>query len=147
MKAIRQYEFGAADVLRYEDVPDPVPGPDEVRIRVAVAGMHLVDTTIRRGSAEGPPLPELPTTPGREVAGVIDVAAVRALHELPGQLSYEAAVALVGTGRTALAVLELAALGPSDVVLVSGAAGGLGALLLQAARRAGAVTVGLAQAA
>ena len=51
MKAIRQYAFGDADVLRYEDVPDPVPGPDEVRIRVAVAGMHLVDTTIRRGSA------------------------------------------------------------------------------------------------
>src|SRR5215207_3738977 len=156
MKAIRQYEFGAADVLRYEDVPDPVPGPDQVRIRVAVAGMHLVDTTIRRGSAEGPPLPELPTTPGREVAGVIDraadpswvgrrvvahlgqagggyaelaVAPVDALHQLPDHLSYEAAVALVGTGRTALAVLEL------------------GALLLQAARRAGAVTVGLAQAA
>ena len=172
MKAIRQYEFGAADVLRHEDVPDPVPGPDQARIRVAVAGMHLVDTTIRRGSAEGPPLPALPVTPGREVAGVVDAAAdpswvgrrvvahlgqanggyaelavapVASLHALPDHLSYEAAVALVGTGRTALAVLELAALGPSDVVLVPGAAGGLGSLLLQAARRAGAVTVGLAR--
>ena len=61
MKAIRQYEFGEADTLRYEDVPDPEPGPGQVRVRVAVAGAHLVDTTLRRGSAEGPPLPDLPT--------------------------------------------------------------------------------------
>lgn len=174
MKAIRQYEFGDADVLRYEDVPDPVPGPDQVRIRVAVAGMHLVDATLRRGLREGPPLPALPATPGREVAGVVElapdpawigrrvvahlgqagggyaelaVAPVASLHVLPDTLSFEAAVALIGTGRTALAVLELARLGPDDVVLVPGAAGGLGALLTQAARRAGAVPVGLAQAA
>jgi NADPH2:quinone reductase len=75
------------------------------------------------------------------------VAPIGSLHPLPDHLSYEAAVALVGTGRTALAVLELAALGPSDVVLVPGAAGGLGALLVQAARRAGALTVGLARTA
>ena len=174
MKAIRQYEFGEADTLRYEDVPDPEPGPGQVRIRVAVAGAHLVDTTLRRGSAEGPPLPDLPTTPGREVAGTVDllgpgvdagwlgrrvvahlgatgggyaelaVAPVAALHALPDTLAADAAVALVGTGRTALAVLELAAVGPDDVVLVPGAAGGLGALLTRAVRRAGAVAVGLA---
>jgi NADPH2:quinone reductase len=171
VQAIRQYEFGGPDTLRYEDVPDPEPFPDQVRIRVEVCGVHLVDTTLRRGEPTGPPLPALPYTPGREVAGVVDraadaswlgkrvvahlgaasggyasmaVAPVAALHELPDSLSAAAAVALIGTGRTALAVLDLAQLTPSDVVLVPGASGGLGVLLTQAARAAGATTVGLA---
>ena len=64
MKAIRQYEFGEADTLRYEDVPDPEPSEGQVRIRVAAAGVHLVDTTIRRGGQIGPnPPPTLPMTP------------------------------------------------------------------------------------
>lgn len=53
MRAIRQYEFGEADTLRYEDVPDPEPGEGRVRIRAA-AGVHLVHTTIRRGGQLGP---------------------------------------------------------------------------------------------
>lgn len=169
MKAIRQYEFGGPDTLRYEEVPDPSPGPDEVRIRVEAAGVHLIDASLRRGVQPGPPLPTLPTTPGREVAGVVEtpgpwagrrvvthlgptgggyaeraVAPIAALHELPASLPAEAAVALIGTGRTALAILEDAAPGPSDVVLVPGAAGGLGVLLSQATREAGATVVGLA---
>lgn len=176
MKAIRQYEFGGPDTLRYEDGPDPVPGPDQVLVQVAACGVHLVDTTLRAGRPGGPPLPALPVTPGREVAGTVSalgpgvdpgwlgrrmvahlgpanggyaelaVAPVASLHALAPSMSYEA-VALIGTGRTALAVLELAALGPSDVVLVPSAAGGLGHLLVQAARRAGAYTIGLASAA
>ena len=175
MKAIRQHEFGDADTLRYEEVADPVPAPDQVRIRVAAAGVHLVDASIRRGQPLGPnPPPTLPMTPGREVAGTVDllgsdvaarwlgrrvvahlgmvsggyaelaVAPVASLHELPDDLAEDAAVALVGTGRTALAVLELAPSTADDVVLVTGAAGGLGALLVQAAARTGAVVVGAA---
>ncbi|HEV7653385.1 MAG TPA: zinc-binding dehydrogenase [Mycobacteriales bacterium] len=168
MKAIRQYEFGDADTLRYEDAPDPVPGPDHVRIRVEAAGVHLIDASLRRGEQPGPPLPTLPTVPGREVAGVVDspgpwsgqrvvahlgpagggyaslaVAPVSSLHEVPSSLSLADAVALVGTGRTALAILEDAEVIPSDVVLIPGAAGGLGTLLTQAAHDAGAMTVGL----
>ncbi len=175
MKAIRQYEFGEADTLRYEDVPDPSPAEGQVRIRVAAAGVHLVDTTIRRGGQLGPnPPPTLPMTPGREVAGTVDalgpgvdpgwagkrvvahlgpvsggyaelaVTAAGSLHELPAELPYDAAVALIGTGRTAVAILELAALTADDVVLVTAAAGGIGALLVQAGRRAGATVVGAA---
>src|ERR1043165_1610894 len=71
--AIRQYEFGPAEVLRFEEVPAPVPGRGQVRVRVAAAGVHLLDTAIRSGASGGPmPLPELPVTPGREVAGVVD---------------------------------------------------------------------------
>jgi NADPH2:quinone reductase len=171
VKAIRQYEYGGPDTLRYEDVPDPEPGPDQVRIRVEAIGLHLIDTTLRAGRQPGPPLPTLPYTPGREVAGVVEaspdpswlgtrvvahlgpanggyaelaVAPVSALHVLPASMAAEAAVALIGTGRTALAILELAELGPSDTVLVPGASGGLGVLLTQAARTARARTVGLA---
>jgi NADPH:quinone reductase len=71
VRAIRQYEFGGPDTLRYEDLPDPTPGADQVRIEVHASGVHLIDATLRAGRQEGPPLPSLPTTPGREVAGVV----------------------------------------------------------------------------
>jgi len=175
MHAIRQHEFGPPGVLRLEEVPDPGPGPGQVRIAVAAAGVHLLDTTIRAGRSGGPfPLPELPMTPGREVAGVVDAVgegvdpawlgrravahlgqasggyatrAVReadAVHEVPSALALPAAVAMIGTGRTALGVLEAAPPGPDDTVLILGAAGGLGSLLVQAAKDAGARVVGAA---
>ncbi|MCO1656035.1 zinc-binding dehydrogenase [Pseudonocardia humida] len=175
MKAIRQHEFGGPDTLRYEEVPDPVPGPGRVRIAVAAAGVHLLDTFIRAGRAGGPfPLPALPMTPGREVAGTVEalgpgvddawrgravvahlgqahggyaqlaVADVTALHAVPDGLSPAEAVAMIGSGRTAVGILRVAAIGPDDVVLVPAAAGGMGALFVQAARNAGAKVVGLA---
>ena len=73
MRAIRQHAFGGPQVLRLEEVPDPRPAAGQVRIRVQSAGVHLIDTVIRLGEASGPyPMPELPMTPGREVAGVVD---------------------------------------------------------------------------
>jgi NADPH:quinone reductase len=177
MHAIRQHEFGPAEVLRYEEVPDPEPAEGEVRIAVEAAGVHLVDTNIRQGPGSSPfPAPELPYTPGREVAGVVDavglgadaawvgqrvvthlgrdpriggyaertVVAAESLHELPAGLDAPTAVAAIGTGRTAVAVLDVAALTADDVVLVTAAAGGMGSLFLQAARNAGALGVGVA---
>jgi NADPH2:quinone reductase len=120
------------------------------------------------------PLPALPTIPGREVAGTVEavagdvdgpwvgrrvvahlgaasggyaervVAPATALHALPEQLSADLAVAAIGTGRTALGILEIAALTAEDTVLIPAAAGGIGSLLVQAARRAGAEVVALA---
>jgi len=174
MHAIRLHEFGPAGNLRYEEVADPEPGPGQVRIAVGAAGVHLIDTAIRSGRQMGPmPLPELPDIPGREVAGVVDAAgegvdgwlgrrvvahlgpasrgyaelAVREaehLHALPDGMPDEVAVALIGTGRTAMAILDVARIEPGDVVLVTAAAGGLGALLTQAAGRAGARVIGAA---
>ena len=57
MWAVRQDRFGAAEELRYEEVPDPTPGDGQVRIRVESAGVHVVDTAIRRG--EPGPYPTL----------------------------------------------------------------------------------------
>jgi NADPH2:quinone reductase len=175
MHAIRLHAFGPAANLRYEEVDDPRPGPGQARIAVAACGVHLIDTALRAGRSMGPlPLPELPTIPGREVAGVVDaigpgvdeqwvgrrvvahlgpasggyaelaVRETEALRPLPDGLADDAAVAMIGTGRTALAILEVAALTADDVVLVTAAAGGLGSLLVQAARNAGATVVGVA---
>jgi NADPH2:quinone reductase len=174
MQAIRQYEFGPPDVLLAEDVPDLHPGPDQVRVAVEAAGVHLLDTAIRRGEPGPLPPPQLPMTPGREVAGRVDelgpgvdptwsgalvvahlgpasggyasqaVVPVSALRPVPDGLGADAAVALIGTGRTAVAVLEHAALAPDDVVVVTAAAGGLGTLFVQAARHRGAAVIGLA---
>lgn len=175
MHAIRQHEFGAPDVLRYEEVADAVAGPGQVLIRVGAAGVHLLDTNIRSGAAGGPfPLPALPMTPGREVAGVVEAVGegvdpswvgkravahlgmasggyaelaardVDAIHEIPDGVSDDEAVAMIGTGRTTLAILETAAPGPLDIVVVPAAAGGIGALLVQAALAVDALVIGLA---
>ncbi|MGN0113650.1 MAG: alcohol dehydrogenase catalytic domain-containing protein, partial [Cellulosimicrobium funkei] len=75
MDAIRLHAFGPPENLVLDQVPDPVPGPGQVRVAVRAHGVHLLDTTLRRGEATGGPLPlpALPTIPGREVAGVVDV--------------------------------------------------------------------------
>jgi NADPH2:quinone reductase len=174
MHAIIQHDFGQPEELRYEEAPDPVPAEGQVRIAVEAAGVHFIDTMIRRGG-DGPfPRPDLPMIPGREVAGTVEavgptvdrgwvgrrvvahlgmasrgyaeksVANVEALHGIPSGLDAGAAVAMIGTGRTAIGILEVAALTADDVVLIPAAAGGLGALFVQAARNAGAVAVGLA---
>jgi NADPH2:quinone reductase len=72
MDAIRHHSFGPPEVLTLEQIPDPVPGPGEVLIDVVAHGVHLLDTSTRRGEAGGPlPLPTLPTVPGREIAGTV----------------------------------------------------------------------------
>ncbi|MGP4021300.1 zinc-binding dehydrogenase [Saccharopolyspora sp. 5N708] len=172
MHAIRQHEFGPAEVLRHEEVPDPHPGPGQVRIEVAYAGIHVLDTMIRQG-LQGPfPQPELPMIPGREVAGVVDelgegvdeqwlgrrvvahlgqasggyaelaVRDVEAVQVLPDNADFAAAVAMIGTGRTTMAILRIAQPTADDVVLITSAAGGIGALLVQHARNIGATVVG-----
>jgi NADPH2:quinone reductase len=175
MHAIRLHAFGPAENLRYEEVDDPRPAPGQVRVAVAAAGVHLLDTALREGvRGPAPTLPELPTIPGREVAGVVDalgegtdarwlgkrvvahlgfapggyaelaVTDAGRLHEVPDALDLAAAVAMIGTGRTALGIALFTDLGPDSVVLVPAAAGGIGTLLVQYARNAGATVVGLA---
>ncbi|WP_329241482.1 zinc-binding dehydrogenase [Actinoallomurus sp. NBC_01490] len=175
MRAIRQYAFGGPEELRLEEeMPDPHPAADEVRIRVESAGVHLLDTMIRQGRGGPRVAPSLPMTPGREVAGVIDevgadvdpdllgrraVADLGAagggyaelapapsanVHLIPDDLDADSAVAMVGTGRTTMAILELAAPTAGDVVLVTAAAGGVGTLLVQATHSIDATVVGVA---
>jgi NADPH:quinone reductase-like Zn-dependent oxidoreductase len=70
---IRLHAFGPPENLRHEKAEDPEPGPGQVRIAVAAAGVHAIDTALRSGNPKGPyALPELPTIPGREIAGTVD---------------------------------------------------------------------------
>ncbi|MGW1267932.1 zinc-binding dehydrogenase [Streptomyces sp. NPDC002491] len=175
MHAIRLHAFGPAENLRYEEADDPLPGPGQVRIAVEAAGVHLLDAALREGAPGPAPLPaDLPTVPGREVAGVVDalgedtpdswlgrhvvahlgfvpggyaelaVTDAERLHEIPAGLNAAQAVAMIGTGRTALGIAQFADLGPHSVALIPAAAGGIGTLLVQHARNAGATVVGLA---
>ncbi|MEV7275438.1 zinc-binding dehydrogenase [Streptomyces sp. NPDC093111] len=175
MHAIRLHAYGPAENLTYEQTPDPVPGPGQVRIKVAAAGVHLLDTALREGMPGPFPAPvALPTVPGREVAGTVDalgegtdpawlgkrvvahigmapggyaeltVTEATRLHELADHLGEAEAVAMIGTGRTALGILQFTELGPESVAIVPAAAGGIGTLLVQYAKNAGATVVGLA---
>src|SRR4051812_31293790 len=73
MRAIRLHEFGPATNLVLDDLPDLTPGAGQVRIAGEATGGHLLDTRWRRGDPGPMPLPALPTVPGREVAGVVDL--------------------------------------------------------------------------
>ncbi|MET7757347.1 zinc-binding dehydrogenase [Streptomyces sp. NPDC005389] len=175
MHAIRLHAFGPAENLTYEESPDPVPGPGQVRVKVAASGVHLLDTALREGMTGPFPAPaELPTIPGREVAGTVDalgegtdpawlgrrvvahlgmnpggyaelaVTDAARLHALPDHLGEAEAVAMIGTGRTTLGILQFTELGPDSVAIVPAAAGGIGTLLVQYAKNAGATVIGLA---
>jgi NADPH2:quinone reductase len=174
MRAIRLHRFGPPTNLLLDELPDLTPAASQVRIAVEASGVHLLDTSLRRGEPGPLPPPELPTVPGREVAGVVDlvgtdvddswvgrrvvahlglvpggyaeqaVATVGSLFPVPDHVPFPEAVAAVGTGRTAQGLLELEPPAADDVVLVPSAAGGLGWLLVQAARASGATVVAAA---
>jgi NADPH:quinone reductase len=174
VEAVVLREFGPPDVLRPEDVPAPSAGPGEVAIGVEFASITFVETQIRAGRPPNPAmLPALPAILGNGVGGtVIEVGADadpgllgrRVVTALGGQGGYAEqavapatglievqnglllrdATALLADGRTALGLIDLAGIGKSDTVLIEAAAGGVGTLLVQFARNAGAKVIALA---
>ncbi|PWW66495.1 zinc-binding dehydrogenase [Actinokineospora spheciospongiae] len=171
MRAVRFHEFGDPGVLRLEDVADPVPAADEVLVRVEAAGTSYLDAQLRAGSAATRwfPMPGLPWGPGFQVAGAVVAAAdpgligtrvvaglcgggyaelaavpVASLVRLPPGVGVERAVALNGHGAMAVGLMETGLPAAGEVVLVLAAAGGVGGLVVQLAKRAGAVVVGAA---
>ena len=166
MKAVRYHQTGDADVLVYEDVPDPTPQDHEVLIRVEATGVNFADVMRRRGDDYPEPSPP-PFTLGAEVAGTIVAIgnSVTTLHvgmsvlaapgaggyaqymclpeaivvPLPGGIHPVQAAAVMANGLTAALVLRNAArLKPGETVLIEGAAGGLGSLAVQLAKLYGA---------
>jgi NADPH:quinone reductase len=162
MRAVLLSEFGPPDRLVPADVPDPVTGPERVLIDVRVAGITFVETQVRAGRAPNPAmLPRLPAVLGNGVGGTLATGelvvaatgglggyAERAVASPPWPLPVPAgvemadAVALLADGRTALALIRAAAVRPGETVLVEAAAGGVGSLLVQLARTAGARVIG-----
>lgn len=174
MRAVRFDRFGPPDVLTIDEVPLPEPGPGQVRIRVVAAGLNRADGKVRQGLFR-PRLPRtLPSGIGFDAAGTVDavgpdvtgfdrgdevfaltalgglaeyaIARAGAVARRPPGLSWHAAGGFATVGQTALDVVASQELGPADVVLVSAAAGGVGGLVAQLARQAGAAVIGSASA-
>ncbi len=171
--AVQFDEYGEIDVLEVRDVVRPQPGPGEVLVRVRAAGINPGENAIRLGvfreqwpatfpSGQGSDLAgrieevgaDVPTwSVGDDVIGWVDSRASHAeLVVVPAEhlvrreqgVPWEAAGALFVAGTTAHAAVNAVGAGPGDTVVVAGAAGGVGSLAVQLARRAGATVIGLA---
>jgi NADPH2:quinone reductase len=167
MQAVRVHQFGNADVLRGESVPMPEPGQGEARVKIEAAGINFIDVYQRTGAYRG----ELPFTLGVEGAGVVDkvgpgVTEVKAgdrvafamhpgsyaeyaivsawkLVSVPSKASTQQAAAVMLQGMTAHYLTHSTyPLQPGDTALIHAAAGGVGLLLVQIAKRCGARVIG-----
>jgi NADPH2:quinone reductase len=173
MRAVVMREFGPPEVLQPAEVAPVTLGPGEVVIDVEICGVTFVETQIRAGRPpRREMLPALPVILGNGVGGTVATAgagvdasligrrvvtslngtggyAQRAtalagqLTEMPGGVALRDAVALLADGRTALSLIGRANPGAGETVLVEAAAGGVGTLLVQLARNAGARVVAL----
>ena len=172
-KAVRYDDYGGIDVLQVVDVDHPVPGPGQVLVRVRAVGINPGEAKIRDGllaerwpstfpSGQGSDLAGTVAELGEGVTGVAvgdevigwtDNRASQAefvcvdaghLSPKPANVSWEVAGGLFVVGVTAYAAVRAVAAGPGDVVVVSGAAGGVGSITVQLAKNAGATVIGLA---
>ena len=168
MRALFVTLRGGPEVLRVREVPDPVPGPGEVRIDVRAAGLNFADVMARMGLY--PDAPPLPAVVGYEVAGVVDavgpgveapaegdrvlalvrfggqatrvVVPARQALPMPAAMSFEEGAALPVNYLTAFhALFRVGGLAPGRTVLLHMAAGGVGIAALQLARTVPDVTV------
>jgi NADPH:quinone reductase len=109
VKAIVVREFGEPDVMRVEEVPNPVPGPGQVLVRIRAVGVNPVDTYIRKGAYAR--RPKLPYTPGADAAGVVSAVGHGVAHLSAGSRVY-----IIGTVAGAYgACAELAVCEPAQV--------------------------------
>lgn len=174
MRVVWLTRFGDPSVLVPGEAPDPVPGPGQALVDVAYVNITFIETMFR-ATGFGPFKGEFPMVPGNGVGGVVasvgagvDPALVGArvvtstggaggyasrvtvdaagLVPVPDDLGLDTAVALLADGRTALLLLRAAAPKPGERVLVEAAAGGVGTLLVQLAKAAGATVTGAAGA-
>ena len=149
MRAIQMTEFGGPEVLKLSELPVPVPGPDEVLIKVTRAGLNFADTHTRTNSYVQKAT--LPLVPGGEVAGVredtgervvalvgtggyAEYATAPAEHvfPIPEGVDDGTALGLIVQGTTAWHLYRTAGrVAEGESVVVHGAAGGVGSLALQ----------------
>ncbi|MGH8883455.1 MAG: alcohol dehydrogenase catalytic domain-containing protein, partial [Stackebrandtia sp.] len=168
MRAVRYHEYGGVETLVVEQVSDPHPGPGEIRIRVAAAGVNPVDWKVRSGAAREMLPVDLPAIPGRDAVGVVDqigagvrgvrigdrvfglggvtgataeLAVLSAWADAPDAWSDEQAAGAGLASVTAMGGLN--ALGPlrDRTLLVEGAAGGVGSAAVEIAVARGATVI------
>ncbi|SFE04063.1 NADPH:quinone reductase [Actinacidiphila alni] len=170
MKAVRFSRFGGPEVLELVELPDPHPGPGQVRIAVRAAGLNPSDWKKREGLMDQ----ELPQTMGHEAAGVVDEvgagvtdaavgdrvfgftaeeaaqaeSAVLAHYApIPAVLGFAAAAALPAAVETATRALDTLGVAAGHTLLVNGASGNVGGAAVQLAVARGARVIGTAGAA
>ena len=172
-KAVRFDEYGEIDVLEVRDVAKPVPGDGEVLVAVKAAGINPGEAMIRRGGMHERFPATFPSGQGSDLAGVVAqvgagvdsfsvgdevlgfsetrssqaefvVVPAGQLTPKPAALSWDVAGGLYVAGTTAYAAVRAVELMENDVVAVAGAAGGVGSVAVQLARRAGAEVIGIA---
>ena len=166
MKAVQVNATGGPDVLELSDLPDPIPGKDEVLVRISISGVNFIDVYYREGKYKAP----LPFIPGLEGAGHVEalgegvtefsvgeavvwfgllgsyaekavVPAQRLLKVLP-DMPLDISAALISQGLTAYALSHRTfTLKSGDTCIVHAAAGGVGSLLTQMAKNAGAKVI------
>jgi NADPH2:quinone reductase len=171
MKAIQVHEFGAPDVLKLEDVADPIPAPGQVVMRVKAIGVNPLEAVIRSGVLM--PMP-FPYTPGEDAAGVIEAIAegvtsvkvgdrvyggkplagtyaelalydATQIYPLPENIPFSQGAAIYSSYTTAYYALFNRGQGVAgETVLVHGASGGVGIAAVQMARAAGFRVLGTA---
>lgn len=173
MRVVRVDRFGGPEVLSASEAPDPVAGPGEVVIGVAAADVLFLETMVRRGEAGDYFDVQPPYVPGGGVAGEVIsagdgvdeswigrrvlaateggvyservLAAAENLIPVPDDVDLRDAAALLHDGRTAAGLFEASRTRSDEWVLVTAAGGGLGILLVQLARAAGARVVAAAR--
>jgi NADPH2:quinone reductase len=168
-KAIVVHEIGGPEVLKFEDVEVPAPGPGEALVRHRAIGLNFVEIYLRSGVY---PAPSMPFTPGSEAAGVVEaigpnVSEVRVgdrvasvggplgaysearvipakfLVKLPDKVDEATAAASMLKGLTAEYLIHSTyAVKPGDTILLHAAAGGTGLILSQWAKHLGATVIG-----
>ena len=172
-KAVQISAYGGVDQLQIVEVPKPEPKPDEVVVRVVAAGTNPGEISIREGLLHHMFPKDFPFGQGSDFAGRIDavgsaveglavgdevlgwsdqrtsqaeyvVSAAARLIPKPPPLDWFRAGSLYIVGTTAVGATRAVSLKPGDVVAVSGAAGGVGSLAVQLARREGARVLGIA---
>jgi NADPH:quinone reductase-like Zn-dependent oxidoreductase len=124
MKAVRFHEYGDADVLRYEDVEEPVPAPDEARIRVAATSFNPVDAGIRGGFLREAFPVALPHVPGIDVAGTIDAVGANVTGRRVGDqvIGFLPMVADGAAAEYVVAPAQILADAPASIPLADAAA-------------------------
>ncbi|MFD5871262.1 NADP-dependent oxidoreductase [Streptomyces sp. NPDC060322] len=172
MRAARYHEYGGTDTLVVEHAPDPLPGPGEIRVRVAAAGVNPVDWKVRNGSVRDFLPVDLPAIPGRDVVGLVDMIGegatsveigdrVFGLCGVTGATAELAVLSAWAPAPTAWSDEEAAGAGLASVtalgglkalgqqlegrtLLIDGAAGGVGGAAVEIARALGATVIGTA---
>jgi len=168
-KAIRIHVNGGPEVMKWEDVPTPEPGPGEALIRQAAVGLNYIDVYFRTGLYKAP---SMPLVIGQEGAGTVvavgaNVTAVAPgdrvayagsiggyatqrvisadrLVKVPEAITFETAAAMMLQGMTAeYLVRRTYPVKPGDTIVVHAAAGGVGLILCQWAAHLGATVIGV----